>query len=83
MTTPPFRNITPNGSGNAATLLVALSLTGFVLLTQALFIVPACQVGVVTTLGKVSGGSRRPGLNFKIPFVQPANNFHSFSFYIF
>ncbi len=70
MTTPPFRNITPNGSGNAATLLVALSLTGFVLLTQALFIVPAGQVGVVTTLGKVSGGSRRPGLNFKIPFVQ-------------
>ncbi len=68
--TTPFRNVTPNGSGGAATLLVVLSFTGFVLLTQALFVVPAGQVAVVTTLGKVSGGSRRPGLNFKVPFVQ-------------
>ena len=68
--TTSFRNITPNGSGGAATLLVVLSFTGFVLLTQALFVVPAGQVAVVTTLGKVSGGSRRPGLNVKIPFIQ-------------
>ncbi len=68
--TTPFRNVTPNGSGGAATLLLALSFTGFVILTQSLFIVPAGQVSVVTTLGKVSGGSRRPGLNFKIPFIQ-------------
>ena len=40
------------------------------MLTQSLFVVPSGQVAVVTTLGKVSGGSRRPGLNFKIPFVQ-------------
>tara|TARA_Y100001968_G_scaffold329946_1_gene380484 strand:- start:1386 stop:2192 length:807 start_codon:yes stop_codon:yes gene_type:complete len=68
--TTPFRNVSPNGPGNAATLILVLSFTGFLLLTQALFIVPAGQVGVVTTLGKVSGGSRRPGLNFKIPFIQ-------------
>ncbi len=68
--TTPFRNVTPNGSGNAATLLVVLSFTGFILLTQAFFIVPAGQVAVVTTLGKVSGSSRKPGLNVKLPFVQ-------------
>ncbi len=68
--TTPFRNVTPNGPGATATLLLAASFAGFLLLAQAFFIVPAGQVAVVTTLGKVSGGSRRPGLNFKIPFVQ-------------
>ena len=68
--TTPFRNVTPNGNGGAATLLLVLSFTGFLMLTQALFVVPAGQVAVVTTLGKVSGGARKPGLNFKIPFVQ-------------
>ncbi len=68
--TTPFRNVTPNGTGGAATILLVLSFTGFLLLTQALFVVPAGQVAVVTTLGKVSGGSRRPGLNVKLPFIQ-------------
>ncbi|KGG12910.1 MULTISPECIES: prohibitin family protein [Prochlorococcus] len=68
--TTPIRNVTPGGSGGAATLMLILSFTGILLLTQALFIVPAGQVAVVTTLGKVSGGSRRAGLNFKVPFVQ-------------
>ncbi len=68
--TTPFRNVTPGGPGGTATLLLVLSFTGFLLLTQALFVVPAGQVAVVTTLGKVSGGSRKPGLNFKVPFVQ-------------
>ncbi len=68
--TSPLRNVSPNGSGNTATLVLALSFAGFLLITQALFIVPAGQVAVVTTLGKVSGGSRKPGLNLKIPFVQ-------------
>ena len=68
--TTPFRNVTPKGSGGAATLFIVLSFTGFLLLTQSLFIVPAGQVGVVTTLGKVSGKERKPGLNFKIPFIQ-------------
>ena len=69
--TNPIRNVTPGGSGGgAATLALIASFTGILMLTQALFIVPAGQVAVVTTLGKVSGGSRRPGLNLKIPFVQ-------------
>ena len=68
--TTPFRNVTPNGPGSATTLILALSFTGFLLITQALFVVPAGKVAVVTTLGKVSGDSRRPGLNFKIPFIQ-------------
>ena len=65
-----FKNVTPTGPGGTATLLIVLSFTGFLLLTQSLFVVPSGQVAVVTTLGKVSGGSRRPGLNFKVPFVQ-------------
>ena len=68
--TTPFRNVSPNGPGGAATLVLVLSFTGFLLLTQSLFIVPAGKVAVVTTLGKVSGRPRSPGLNFKIPFVQ-------------
>ncbi len=65
-----FKNVTPSGPGGTATLLIVLSFTGFLLLTQALFVVPSGQVAVVTTLGKVSGGSRRPGLNVKIPLIQ-------------
>ena len=65
-----FKNVTPAGPGGPATLLIVLSFTGFLLLTQALFVVPSGQVAVVTTLGKVSGGSRKPGLNLKLPFIQ-------------
>ncbi len=68
--TTPIRNVTPGGSGGAATLALILSVTGILLLGNSLFIIEAGKVGVVTTLGKVSGGSRRPGLNAKIPFVQ-------------
>ena len=50
--------------------LVAIALSVLLLIGQSLFIVPAGKVAVVTTLGKVSGGSRLPGLNLKIPFVQ-------------
>ena len=77
--TNPMRNVTPGGSGGgggAATLALIVSFTGILLLTQALFIVPAGQVSVVTTLGKVSGGARRPGLNFKVPFVQSTYPFN-------
>jgi len=65
-----FKNVTPTGPGGTATLLIVLSFTGFLLLTQSLYVVPSGQVAVVTTLGKVSGPSRRAGLNFKLPFVQ-------------
>ena len=62
-----FKNVTPTGPGGTATLLIVLSFTGFLLLTQSLFVVPSGQVEGIT-LGKVSGGSRRL-FNFKI-FVQ-------------
>ena len=49
-----FKNVTLLDRGTA-TLLIVLS-TGFLLLTQSLFVVPSGQVAV-TTLGKVSGPS--------------------------
>ena len=74
--TTPFRNVSPNGPSGTTTLLLVLSFTGFLLLTQAFFVVPAGKVSVVTTLGKVSGSSRKPGLNFKIPFIQQYTYFN-------
>ena len=65
-----FKNVTPTGPGGTATLLIVLSFTGFLLLTQSLFVVPSGQVAVVTTLGKVTKNSRSAGLNVKIPFIQ-------------
>tara|TARA_Y100001970_G_scaffold279784_1_gene387717 strand:- start:4875 stop:5678 length:804 start_codon:yes stop_codon:yes gene_type:complete len=65
-----FKNVTPAGPGGTATLLIVLSFTGFLLLTQSLFVVPSGQVAVVTTLGKAGKASRTPGLNLKIPFIQ-------------
>ncbi len=73
--TTPIRNVTPGGPGASTTLALILSLTGILLLFQALYIIPAGKVGVVTTLGKVSGGSRTPGLNIKIPFIQNVSFF--------
>ena len=32
-----FKNVTPTGPGGTATLLIVLSFTGFLLLTQSLF----------------------------------------------
>ncbi len=68
--TTSFKNVTPSGPGGPATLLIVLSFTGFLLLTQSLFVVPSGEVAVVTTLGKVSGTPRKPGLNIKLPFIQ-------------
>ena len=59
-----------NDPSSGLVTLVAIALAALLLIGQALFIVPAGKVAVVTTLGKVSGGSRLPGLNLKIPFVQ-------------
>jgi regulator of protease activity HflC (stomatin/prohibitin superfamily) len=66
----PLRSAAANGPGGGLTLLLALLLTGLLLLGQALFVVPAGQVAVVTTLGKVTGSPRLPGLNAKVPFIQ-------------
>ena len=48
---------------------------GGISVLSSLFIVPAGEVGVVTTLGKVSDVPRQPGLNFKIPFIQSTHSF--------
>ena len=42
----------------------------------AFFVVPAGEVGVITTLGKVSDAPRLPGLNIKTPFVQSVHYFN-------
>ncbi|MFL0768324.1 MAG: prohibitin family protein [Prochlorococcus sp.] len=65
----PIRPI-QDGPGNGVITLIALALSALILVGQALFVVPAGQVAVVTTLGKVTGGSRLPGLNVKLPLVQ-------------
>ena len=49
-----------NDPANTVIVLVAIALSALLLVGQALFIVPAGKVAVVTTLGKVSGGSRLP-----------------------
>ena len=64
-----------NDPANTVIVLVAIALSALLLVGQALFIVPAGKVAVVTTLGKVSGGSRLPGLNLKIPLIQSVNPF--------
>ena len=48
---------------------------GGIALLSSVFVVPAGEVGVVTTLGKVSDTPRTPGLNLKLPFIQSAYNF--------
>ena len=50
--------------------IVAIVLAALLLVGQALFVVPAGEVAVITTLGKVSGAPRQPGLNAKLPLVQ-------------
>ena len=45
---------------------------GGIALLSSVFVVPAGEVGVVTTLGKVSKTPREPGLNLKLPsFSRP------------
>ena len=65
-----MRSVTPGGPEGGLVAIVALVLAGLLLLGQALFVVPAGEVAVITTLGKVSGAPRQPGLNAKLPLVQ-------------
>ena len=65
-----MRSVTPGGPEGGLVAIVALVLAGLLLLGQALFVVPAGEVAVITTLGKVSGAPRQPGLNVKAPLVQ-------------
>jgi regulator of protease activity HflC (stomatin/prohibitin superfamily) len=54
--------------------ITGLAVGGIVILSSV-FVVPAGQVGVVTTLGKVSKTPRLPGLNIKLPFIQSSHLF--------
>ena len=68
----PMRSASPQGPETGLVAIVAIGLATLLLLAQALFIVPAGEVSVITTLGKVSGLPRQPGLNIKLPLVQQA-----------
>ena len=62
-----MRSANPQGPETGLVAIVAIGLATLLLLAQALFIVPAGEVAVITTLGKVSGLPRQPGLNIKLP----------------
>ncbi|MEA5422063.1 prohibitin family protein [Synechococcus sp. CCY9201] len=64
-----------DGFGTALQLVVAGIVALLILLSQTIFIVPAGNVAVVTTLGRVTGGERRPGPNLKIPLIQATSFF--------
>jgi len=65
-----MRSANPGGPEGGLVAIVAIVLAGLLLVGQALFVVPAGEVAVITTLGKVSGAPRQPGLNAKLPLVQ-------------
>jgi prohibitin 2 len=71
----PLRSAAAPGPGGGFSLIVAAVLGLLLLLSQAVFIVPAGNVAVVTTLGKVTGVPRAPGANFKAPLVQAISLF--------
>ena len=71
----PIRPIN-NDNGNAFFPLLGFAVAvALILLSQVLFIVPAGNVAVVTTLGKVTGEPRSAGPNFKVPLVQNISMF--------
>jgi prohibitin 2 len=68
----------PNSPGpfNLSPLpILAVVAALILLLGQIVFIVPAGNVAVVTTLGKVTGSPRSPGANVKLPLVQSVSRF--------
>lgn len=66
----PLKSANPNLPEGALLSILALVLAGLLLLTQSVFVVPAGEVAVITTLGKVTGKPREPGLNIKAPVIQ-------------
>ena len=71
-----MQNITPGNTENALSLAVIGIFVAAILLLGAVFVVPAGQVAVITTLGKVSSQPRLPGLNLKIPLIQTSHLFN-------
>ena len=53
---------------------ITTAFVGGIALLSSVFVVPAGEVGVVTTLGKVSDTPRTPGLNLKLPFIQSSHH---------
>jgi len=68
-----MQNITPGNTENGLPLAVIGIFAAAILLLGAVFVVPAGQVAVITTLGKVSSQPRLPGLNLKIPLIQTSH----------
>jgi prohibitin 2 len=66
----PLKSASPGFPEGPLLSLLAVALVGFLLIAQSLFVVPAGEVAVITTLGKVTGAPRQPGLNIKAPVVQ-------------
>ena len=71
----PLRSASAEGPGGGLSLILAAVLGLLILLSQIVFIVPAGNVAVVTTLGRVTGVPRAPGANFKVPLVQATTLF--------
>ena len=72
----PLRSAgSPEGPSASLSLIIAIVLGLAILLSQTVFIVPAGNVAVVTTLGKVTGSPRNPGANIKAPLVQNTSLF--------
>ncbi|MXW40534.1 MAG: prohibitin family protein [Synechococcus sp. SB0668_bin_15] len=65
------------GSGGPGVpwFLMAGGLLLLLLLSQAVFIVPAGTVAVITTLGRVTGSPRGAGPNLKVPLFQSTHRF--------
>ena len=65
-----------NDNGNALLPLIGIAIAvALIVISQLLFIVPAGNVAVVTTLGKVTGEPRTAGANVKIPLIQNVTTF--------
>ena len=56
----------------ARAFLVGILFLAGVLLSQTVFYVNENESALVLELGKVVGGTRNPGMNFKVPFIQRA-----------
>ena len=72
----PINNISSARAGVAPTVIIVGGSIAAIVGFSSIFVVPAGEVGVLTTLGKVSKNPRLPGLNLKIPFVQSVHFFN-------
>ncbi len=71
-----MQNVTPNQPGAQASLAIIAAFTALIVAVASVFVVPAGEVAVITTLGQVSEAPRFPGLNLKAPFVQAVHFFN-------